>query len=164
MTLTRFSTKGVCLDEVKEKGNYIELDPNKWRNAVKNGCIFLFIGIFIIIKFVNMNRIIERVVSQTINKFINENCSKPSIIKENDGDDMGIYKELDDKVYDICYRHGFNVQTRVGNDLAYYAFFIADDRLPKVQEAIQMLEKLGLRRINNGTLSGTIHYYTIDFH
>jgi hypothetical protein len=120
--------------------------------------------IFIIIKFVNMNRIIERVVSQTINKFINENCSKPSIIKENDGDDMGVYKELDDKVYDICYRHGFNVQTRVGNDLAYYAFFIADDRLPKVQEAIQMLEKLGLRRINNGTLSGTIHYYTIDFH
>lgn len=80
------------------------------------------------------------------------------------GDDMGIYKELDDKVYDICYRHGFNVQTRVGNDLAYYAFFIADDRLPKVQEAIQMVEKLGLRRINNGTLSGTIHYYTIDFH
>lgn len=120
--------------------------------------------IFIIIKFVNMNRIIERVVSQAINKFFNENCSKPSIIKENDGDDMGIYKELDDKVYDICYRHGFNVQTRVGNDLAYYAFFIADDRLPKVQKAIQMLEKLGLRRINNGTLNGTIHYYTIDFH
>ena len=87
--------------------------------------LFSMMEIFIIIKFVNMNRIIERVVSQTINKFINENCSKPSIIKENDGDDMGIYKELDDKVYDICYRHGFNVQTRVGNDLAYYAFFSA---------------------------------------
>ena len=42
-------------------------------------------------------------------------------------------------------------------------FFIADDRQPKVQEAIQLLEKLGLRKINNGTLSGTIHYYTIDF-
>jgi hypothetical protein len=111
-----------------------------------------------------MNIIIERVISQTINKFINENCSRSSVITENDGDDMGIYKELDDKVIDICYRHDFNVQTRVGNDLAYYAFFIADDRLPKVQEAIQMLEKLGLRRINNGTLSGTIHYYTIDFH
>jgi hypothetical protein len=111
-----------------------------------------------------MNIIIERVISQTINKFINENCSRSSVITENDGDDMGIYKELDDKVIDICYRHDFNVQTRVGNDLAYYAFFIADDRLPKVQEAIQLLEKLGLRRINNGTLNGTIHYYTIDFH
>ena len=110
-----------------------------------------------------MNIIIERVISQTINKFINENCSRSSVITENDGDDMGIYKELDDKVIDICYRHDFNVQTRVGNDLAYYAFFIADDRLPKVQEAIQMLGKLGLRRINNGALSGAIHYYTIDF-
>lgn len=120
--------------------------------------------IFIFIKFVNMNKIIERVVSQTINKFINENCSRPSVITEDDGDDMGIYKELDDKVIDICYRHGFNVQTRVGNDLAYYAFFVADDRLPNVQEAIQMLEKLGLRRISNGPLSRTIHYYTIDFH
>ena len=77
-----------------------------------------------------MNIIIERVISQTINKFINENCSRSSVITENDGDDMGIYKELDDKVIDICYRHDFNVQTRVGNDLAYYAFFIADDRLP----------------------------------
>jgi hypothetical protein len=85
-----------------------------------------------------MNIIIERVISQTINKFINENCSRSSVITENDGDDMGIYKELDDKVIDICYRHDFNVQTRVGNDLAYYAFFIADDRLPKVQEAIQI--------------------------
>ncbi len=120
--------------------------------------------IFIFKKFVNMNRRIERVVSQTIKEFINENCTRPSIIKENDGDDMSIYKELDDKVYDICYRHGFNVQTRVGNDKAYYAFFVADDRLPKVQEAIQMLEELGLRRISNGSLSGQIHYYTIDFH
>ena len=111
-----------------------------------------------------MNRRIERVVSQTIKEFINENCTRPSIIKENDRDDMSIYKELDDKVYDICYRHGFNVQTRVGNDKAYYAFFVADDRLPKVQEAIQMLEELGLRRISNGSLSGQIHYYTIDFH
>ena len=82
-----------------------------------------------------------------------------------DGDDMGIYKELDDKVYDICYRIGkFAPNTRVGNDRAYYVFFIADDRRPEVQKAKQMLEKLGLRRINNGTLSGTIHYYTIDFH
>ena len=81
---------------------------------------------------------------------------------END-DDMSIYKELDDKVFDICLHHGFNVQTRVGNDSAYYAFFVADDRLPKVQEAIQMIEKLGLRKINNGTLSKTIHYYSINF-
>ena len=116
--------------------------------------------IFIIKKCVNMKRIIERVVSQTIKEHINENFSRPSILKENDGD---VYKELDDKVFDICYRHGFNVQTRVGDDLAYYAFFIADDRQPKVQEAIQLLEKLGLRKINNGTLSETIHYYTIDF-
>ena len=91
--------------------------------------------IFIIRKCVNMKRIIERVVSQTIKEYINENFSRPSILKENDGDDMGVYKELDDKVFDICYRHGFNVQTRVGDDLAYYAFFIADDRQPKVQEA-----------------------------
>lgn len=126
--------------------------------------LFSMMQIFIIAKFVNMNIITERVISQTINKFINENCSRSSVITENDGDDMGIYKELDDKVIDICYRHDFNVQTRVGNDLAYYAFFIADDRLPKVQEAIQMLEKLGLRRINNVALSGTIHYCTIDFH
>ena len=82
-----------------------------------------------------MKRIIERVVSQTTKENINENLSRPSILKENDGDDMGVYKELDDKVFDICYRHGFNVQTRVGDDLAYYAFFIADDRQPKVQEA-----------------------------
>ena len=120
--------------------------------------------IFIIKKCVDMKRIIERVVSQTIKEHINENFSRPSILKENDGDDIGVYKELDDKVFDICYHHGFNVQTRVGDDLAYYAFFIADDRQPKVQEAIQLLEKLGLRKINNGTLSGTIHYYTIDFH
>lgn len=81
----------------------------------------------------------------------------------NDADDMSIYKELDDKVVDICSNHGFNVQTRVGNDLAYYAIFVADDKLPKVQEAIQMLEELGLRKIDAGTLKGMIHYYTIDF-
>ena len=111
-----------------------------------------------------MNALIEEVVSQTKNKYANENCSERKTINENDGDDMGIYKELDDKVIHICYSHNFNVQTRVGNDRAYYAFFIADDRLPKVQEAIQMLEKLGLRRINTGNFSGTMHYYTIDFH
>ena len=111
-----------------------------------------------------MNRTIEKVVSQTINKYLYEKCNERKTINENDGDDMGIYKELDDKVFHICYSHGFNVQTQVGNDLAYYAFFIADDRLPKVQEAIQMLEKLGLKRISYGTLGNTIHYYSIDFH
>lgn len=84
-------------------------------------------------------------------------------IIENDADDMSIYKELDDKVVDICSNHGFNVQTRVGNDLAYYAIFVADDKLPKVQEAIQMLEELGLRKIDAGTLKRMIHYYAIDF-
>ena len=82
-----------------------------------------------------MKTLIEKKVSQTVN--------------ENDVDYMGIYKELDDKVFHICYSHGFNIQTRVGNDMAYYVFFVADNRLPKVQEAIQMLEKLGLRRIDN---------------
>ena len=77
---------------------------------------------------------------------------------------MSIYKELDDKVYDIRYHNGFNAQTRVDNDLAYYAFFIANDKLTKTQEIIQMLEKLGLRKINNETLNEIIHYYTIDFH
>ena len=47
-----------------------------------------------------MKRIIERVVSQTIKEYINENFSRLSILKENDGDDMGVYKELDDKVFD----------------------------------------------------------------
>ena len=103
-----------------------------------------------------------RLTESDLHKIVKE--SVQAIIKENDGDDMSIYKELDDKVYDICYRHGFNVQTRVGNDNAYYAFFVADDRLPNVQEAIQMLEDLGLRRISNRPLSGQMHYYTIDFH
>jgi len=66
-----------------------------------------------------MNALIEKVVSQTINKYINENCSERKTINENDGDDMGIYKELDDKVIHICYSHNFNVQTRVGDDRAY---------------------------------------------
>ena len=85
----------------------------------------------------------------------------PQKIKENDKDDMSIYKELDDKVYEICFRHGINAQTRVGNDKAYYAIFVADDRSPKAQEAIQMLEELGLRRIDNEHLNEQIHYYTI---
>lgn len=84
-------------------------------------------------------------------------------IIENDADDMSIYKDLDDKVIDICSNHDFNVQTRVGNDLAYYAIFVADDRLPKVKEAIQLLEKLGLRKIDVGTFKEMIHYYAIDF-
>ena len=109
-----------------------------------------------------METIIERAVSQAIRKFIKENTSL-ALIKENDDDDMGIYKDLDDKVFDICYRHGFNVQTHVING-AYYAFFLADRKLPKVQEAISMLEQLGLRRIDTGTFSDTTHYYTIDFH
>ena len=54
-----------------------------------------------------MNALIEKVVSQTINKYINENCSERKTINENDGDDMGIYKELDDKVIHICYSHNF---------------------------------------------------------
>ena len=37
------------------------------------------------------------------------NIHKNTSINENDGDGMGIYKVLDDKVYDICNRHGFNV-------------------------------------------------------
>ena len=94
--------------------------------------------------------------------FILTKLSNMNKITEND-DAMSIYKNLDDKVFDICLHHGFNVQTRVGNDSAYYAFFVADDRLPKVQEAMQMIEKLGLRKINNGILSSTIHYYGIDF-
>ena len=112
-----------------------------------------------------MNRIIEKVVSQTIKEFINENCSRPSIITENDGDDMGIYKELDDKVYDICYRIGkFAPNTGVKNDKAYYVTFMADDRLPNVKEAIQMLENLGLRKIDSGMIGNVFHRYTIDFH
>ena len=134
-----------------------DIGTNTLQDFLKNPMIGMFLNDSV------LNGIYAK-MNDSIKEYINENFSRPSILKENDGDDMGVYKELDDKVFDICYRHGFNVQTRVGDDLAYYAFFIADDRQPKVQEAIQLLEKLGLRKINNGTLSGTIHYYTIDFH
>lgn len=56
---------------------------------------------------------------------------------ENDGDDMGIYKDIDDKVFHICYSHGFNVQTKVEQNGIYKVFLLADGRLPKVQEAIK---------------------------
>ena len=36
-----------------------------------------------------MKKIIENVVSKTMKEYINENFSRPSILKENDGDDMG---------------------------------------------------------------------------
>lgn len=98
-----------------------------------------------------------------LSKFIMKTFQNNQDIIENDADDMSIYEELDDKVVDICSNHGFNVQTRVGNDLAYYAIFVADDRLPKVQEAIQMLEELGLRKIDAGTFKEMMHYYAIDF-
>ena len=54
-----------------------------------------------------------------VEDFLRESTVKETI-NENDGDDMSIYKELDDKVIHICYSHNFNVQTRVGNDRAYY--------------------------------------------
>ena len=110
-----------------------------------------------------MNLIIERVVSQTIDKYIAENC-KPSIINENDGDNMGVYTELDNEVYQICYTHGFNVNTHVNKDGVYCAIFNADGNDPRIQEAIGLLKKLGLRKREGGPLSGYVHYFTIDFH
>lgn len=98
--------------------------------------------------------IIDGIIKNVVREYINEN----------DGDDMGIYKVLDDKVYDICYRHGFNVQTKVEKDGSYHAVFLADSRNEKVKEAITMLESLGLRKVQfGGNLGDFIHHYTINF-
>lgn len=98
--------------------------------------------------------IIEGIIKNVVREYINEN----------DGDDMGIYKVLDDKVYDICYRHGFNVQTKVEKDGSYHAVFLADSRNETVKEAITMLESLGLRKVQfGGNLGDFIHHYSINF-
>ncbi len=98
--------------------------------------------------------IIEGIIKNVVREYINEN----------DGDDMGIYKVLDDKVYDICYRHGFNVQTKVEKDGSYHAVFLADSRNETVKEAITMLETLGLRKVQfGGNLGDFIHHYSINF-
>lgn len=77
---------------------------------------------------------------------------------------MGIYKVLDDKVYDICHRHSFNVQTKVEKDGSYHAVFLADSRNETVKEAITMLETLGLRKVQIGcNLCDFIHHYSINF-
>ena len=108
--------------------------------------------------------IIEGIVKNVVREYINEQYSQKTSINENDGDDMSIYKVLDDKVYDICYRHGFNVQTKVEKDGSYHAVFLADSRNETVKEAITMLETLGLRKVQfGGNLGDFIHHYSINF-
>jgi len=108
--------------------------------------------------------IIEGIIKNVVREYINEQYSQRTSINENDGDDMGIYKVLDDKVYDICYRHGFNVQTKVEKDGSYHAVFLADSRNETVKEAITMLETLGLRKVQfGGDLGDFIHHYSINF-
>ena len=115
------------------------------------------------------NDIIEKYIRNIQNKI--KRASEDSRIVEgvavvfnSDGDDMGIYKVLDNKVYDICYRHGFNVQTKVEKDGSYHAVFLADSRNETVKEAITMLESLGLRKVQfGGNLGDFIHHYSINF-
>ena len=75
-----------------------------------------------------------------------------------------VLTELDNEVYQICYTHGFNVNTHVNKDGVYCAIFNADGNDPRIQEAIGLLKKLGLRKREGGPLSGYVHYFTIDFH
>ena len=108
--------------------------------------------------------IIERIIKNVVREYINEQYSQKTSINENDGDDMSIYKVLDGKVYVICYRHGFNVQTKVEKDGSYHAVFLADSRNETVKEAITMLETLGLRKVQfGGNLGDFIYHYSINF-
>ena len=108
--------------------------------------------------------IIDGITKNAVIEYINEQYSQKISVNENDGDDMSIYKVLDDKVYDICYRHGFNVQTKVEKDGSYHAVFLADSRNETVKEAITMIEALGLKKVQFGDNWGDfIHHYFINF-
>lgn len=76
---------------------------------------------------------------------------------------MGIYKELDYKVFYICYNRYLYAKTEIGDDNSgYYVFFIGNDKNPNVKEAIRLIENLGLRKIELGKFNHTMHYFTID--
>lgn len=77
--------------------------------------------------------------------------------------DMGIYKELDYKIFNICYNRYLYARTEIGDDNSgYYVFFIGDDTKQNVKEAIRLIENLGLRKIDLGAFNHTMHYFTID--
>ena len=108
--------------------------------------------------------IVDGITKNAVIEYINEQYSQKIFINENDGDDMGRCKVLDDKVYDICYRHGFNVQTKVEKDGSYHAIFLVDSMNETVKEAITMLEALGLRKVQfGGNLGDFIHHYSSNF-
>lgn len=83
-------------------------------------------------------------------------------INKNDIGDMDKYKGFDDKVFDICSCRGINIQSKVEKDGTYHVIFLADAGREKVNEAIRMLETLGLKKISfGGNLGDIIHHYTI---
>lgn len=77
--------------------------------------------------------------------------------------DMGIYRELDYKIFNICYNRYIHAKTEIGDDNSgYYVFFIGDDKHQNVKEAIKLIENLGLRKIDLGAFNHTMHYFMID--
>ena len=64
--------------------------------------------------------------------------------------DMGIYRELDYRIFNICYTRYLHAKTEIGDDNSgYYVFFIGDDKHQNVKEAIKLIENLGLRKIDH---------------
>lgn len=77
--------------------------------------------------------------------------------------DIGIYRELDYKIFNICYTRYLHAKTEIGDDNSgYYVFFIGDDKHQNVKEAIKLIENLGLRKIDLGAFNHTMHYFMID--
>ena len=77
--------------------------------------------------------------------------------------DMGIYRELDYRIFNICYTRYLHAKTEIGDDNSgYYVFFIGDDKHQNVKEAIKLIENLGLRKIDLGAFNHTMHYFMID--
>ena len=77
--------------------------------------------------------------------------------------DMGIYKELDSEILNICRCNNVYCKTEITDDNSgYYVFFIGNDKNQNVKEAIKLIENLGLRKIDLGAFNHTMHYFMID--
>ena len=88
---------------------------------------------------------------------------KEKIYPKSSKKDMGIYRELDYKIFNICYTRYLHAKTEIGDDNSgYYVFFIGDDKHQNVKEAIKLIENLGLRKIDLGAFNHTMHYFMID--
>lgn len=88
---------------------------------------------------------------------------KEEIYPKSDKKDMGIYRELDYRIFNICYNRYLHAKTEIGDDNSgYYVFFIGDDKHQNVKEAIKLIESLGLRKIDIGAFNHTMHYFMID--